>query len=322
MTHPFGLNIPDLTGKADNPFVRYHVGRNATRRSERIYTPKQGRRLLWLLTATFTLISIIFVLIIVNYSGSLRSAYYAASQVRDVLLLACIGMSAIIDLYILVTTINYSGLHSDAGKWESIELTGITPQRVIDGSHQIALARAWPICILEMALRASLIVMLLASTIVSELYNGDSNLWNAILSSQVLVYVPVYLVLYFEPVWRMRYVTAFALRLAARSHDLTTLIFVYLRAFFYLRIMQFAIMVCWALIALLVFLLIGLSTGIVIGWSTGTRTGSNFDMFDVLLNFGMTVTVCFLMWFSYRREMRRALKIAAHDLFRHNDQRG
>lgn len=317
----FSLGIPDLRQDFGNPFIRYHAGRNAGRRSERVYTPRQVRRLLFVLTLFFVAVPLLFV---VGHVGNPRTYQYAwyspINGAINTFIQLAFGVSAITDLYVLVTTVNFSGLHTNKGKWEDIQVTGISPERVIQGTYQVALARAWPICALEMAFRSTLITLIVSQGVVNELsYNVQNPPGSAIINLVVLL--PILAALYFEPLWRTKYVVSFALRLAARSRDITTLIFVYIRAFIYLRLMQFIILFGYATLSLVAALI--LSRMIQSFYSAVTAQNnmlfSPSGIVDEAIVSVTIVIVVLLIRRMYRKERMRVLEIAARDLFRRDD---
>lgn len=245
----FTIRMPEALVTGGNPV--YWLER---RRIHRAFT---GRRIRFMLVAMIAVFCIVPVLFGVNYveqqramiatSGSPYSygvRFYltnALSTAFFILSLISILLMFIADLFTLAVTSWGNDLNRNSEHWDLVALSGLAPGQVVAAKQTIAQMRAWRFTVVEIALRASIILVVTGLYAAGRLTFLDRASffelrWDDLYFTSWIIILAAWI--FFEPYWRMRATVANGVQISTRIKSTVLLVLICFGMMFWMRIRQ------------------------------------------------------------------------------------
>lgn len=260
----FTIELPGASVEPNNPIYQFLYRRTAR--------PLTDRKIRLAMIGLFLLFALMPILFALHYYYQLTQAIavnapvprLAASLIRyemdratnlALILTALIsfGLMVIGDLFTLAITAGSTDLQRNREHWELVTLTGIAPSRVVDAQQVIGQIRAWHFTPVEMAVRVTLIMLMLIlafPTALLYLTSSDSTrqsvVSNIVLSIVFSAVLGLWLV--YEPYWRMRAMVATGVRIGTQARHPIMLILMCASSTIWMRAQQTFILLAVALI--------------------------------------------------------------------------
>lgn len=141
---------------------------------------------------------------------------------------AMLIVSNVIYTFLTITAISEQ---ITSGQWDLLRLTHAAMIDIIEAKFAVAQLRAWKVMILDMTLRIVMAEMVVLAFAVSVFrsgtgYYGTFNFYGIWYLLCVAAFAMAYI---YEPMWRMRAITALGMAISARAHNVA---FAFLRMFF------------------------------------------------------------------------------------------
>lgn len=245
----FSIRMPESLITGNNPV--YWFERN---RIKRAFTGQRIRFMLIAMIAVFCITPILFGASYViqqqqmiaasgsPYGYGVRySVTNALSTAFFILSLISVLLMFIADLFTLAVTSWGNDLNRNAEHWDLIALTGLAPEKVIAAKQTIAQMRAWRFTVVEIALRASIVLVVVGYYVVGQLSSfnrGSSSAlgWEDLYLPLLIAVLAVWI--FFEPYWRMRAMVANGVQISTRIKSTVLLVLICFGMMFWMRIRQ------------------------------------------------------------------------------------